>query len=410
MNIELLLQEISAISKKYDLINQKTGGYFNVFKIANIDTDEVTICRVIYELISPTGSHYQGITYLKLFVERVLKIEMSESELESATVYREFSIDENRRIDIVIRTKELFIPIEVKIYAGDQQSQCYDYYQKAINSNVFYLTRFGDAPSEYSANGLTSTVDKYKEVTAISFADEILDWLDACLEQKETIKIAPIREVILQLSSVIRSFTNQMEDEKEMEITRTILQSTKTLKSALDIEKTMLVVKALVMKNLFDSLYNEFEKLGRTVDIYEESDISDFYKSNIRTYPCMSIPLKELSQNLWATFNIEIADYLYYHFSFANVQNEIIEVSKVKKSYTKEYDIFYNAVKNTIGTEGHKTKNTFLWEYIMNGNGQRFDFKKFSDSCVNLVINYDDEAKRIAELLDGYISAVLALI
>lgn len=31
MNIELLLQEVSAISKKYDLINQKTGGYFNIF-------------------------------------------------------------------------------------------------------------------------------------------------------------------------------------------------------------------------------------------------------------------------------------------------------------------------------------------------------------------------------------------
>lgn len=106
MNIELLLQEISSISKKYHLINQKTGGYFNIFKIANIDSDEVIICRVLYELLSPTGNHYQGTLYLKLFVEKVLKIQMSESELASAVVYREFSTDENRRIDIVIRTKE----------------------------------------------------------------------------------------------------------------------------------------------------------------------------------------------------------------------------------------------------------------------------------------------------------------
>jgi len=70
-----------------------------------------------------------------------------------------------------------------------------------------------DFPSDYSANGLTD-----KQVTAISFSDDILNWLEKCLEQKETIKIAPIREVILQYMSAIRSFTNQMEDEKEMEI------------------------------------------------------------------------------------------------------------------------------------------------------------------------------------------------
>ncbi|HAE91818.1 MAG TPA: hypothetical protein DCG60_04115, partial [Tissierella sp.] len=93
MNIELLLHEISAISKKHDLINQKTGGYFNIFKITNIASDEVTICRVLYELLSPSGSHYQGTTYLKIFIEEVLKIEMSESELGSATVYREPWID-----------------------------------------------------------------------------------------------------------------------------------------------------------------------------------------------------------------------------------------------------------------------------------------------------------------------------
>lgn len=41
MNIELLLAEISEISKKYNLINQKTGGHFNIFEIAGIDSDEV---------------------------------------------------------------------------------------------------------------------------------------------------------------------------------------------------------------------------------------------------------------------------------------------------------------------------------------------------------------------------------
>ena len=32
MNVELLLQELSLVSKKFELINKKTGGYFNVQK------------------------------------------------------------------------------------------------------------------------------------------------------------------------------------------------------------------------------------------------------------------------------------------------------------------------------------------------------------------------------------------
>ncbi|HEY8890494.1 MAG TPA: hypothetical protein VIM70_09590 [Clostridium sp.] len=55
MNIKILLAQISAISKKYDLIYQKTGGYFNIFDIANIESDEVIICRIIYELLNPKG-------------------------------------------------------------------------------------------------------------------------------------------------------------------------------------------------------------------------------------------------------------------------------------------------------------------------------------------------------------------
>ncbi len=80
MSVELLLSEVSHISKKYELINQKTGGYFNIFDIANISNDEVFVCKFIHELINPRGSHYQGYTYLKLFVENVLSMRFKNSD------------------------------------------------------------------------------------------------------------------------------------------------------------------------------------------------------------------------------------------------------------------------------------------------------------------------------------------
>jgi hypothetical protein len=306
-----LLQEVSAISKKYDLINQKTGGYFNIFQIANIAYDEVTICRVLYELLSPTGSHHQGITYLKLFVKKVLKIEMSESELVSAVVYREFSIDENRRIDIVIRTKERLVPIEVKIYAGEQQNQCYDYYQKSINSNLFYLTRFGDFPSDYSANGLTD-----KQVTAISFSDDILNWLEKCLKQKETIKIAPIREVILQYMSAIRSFTNQMEDEKEMEIKDVIMKSPESMRSAVAIENSVTECKIALMEKLLKTIEEQVgrKKLDNEYDYAtnEGEKINKFYSRKSSTYPGISYLYKSaIKPNVDIWVRIEIDDLIF---------------------------------------------------------------------------------------------------
>lgn len=77
MNIESLLTQISTVSKKYDLIYQKTGGYFNIFEITNMVSDEIRICRVIAELLNPKGSHYQGDSYLRLFVKLWIKFSVA---------------------------------------------------------------------------------------------------------------------------------------------------------------------------------------------------------------------------------------------------------------------------------------------------------------------------------------------
>ena len=392
MNIELLLHEISAISKKHDLINQKTGGYFNIFKITNIASDEVTICRVLYELLSPSGSHYQGTTYLKIFIEEVLKIEMSESELGSATVYREPWIDGNRRIDIVIRTKERFIPIEVKIYAEDQKNQCYDYYQKAINSNLFYLTRFGDLPSEYSTNGLTD-----KEITAISFSDDILKWLENCLEQKETIKIAPIREVILQFMSAIRSFTNQMEDEKEMEIKDVIMKSPVNMRSAIAIESSVTECKRDLMGNFFKTIEEKVDrkKLENEYDYAanEGEKVNKFYSLKNSTCPGISYLYKtDVKPNIDIWVRIEIEDFIFVGYCVANCQKwekqslsegEIMNHIKwIDKPVIDNWWAYYEYLPDDNSDETPDFRNAN--EYYLNLFSKE-EFDSFVDICVNKI-------------------------
>jgi hypothetical protein len=107
----------------------------------------------------------------------------------------------------------IFIPIEAKIYAGDQEKQILDYWKYSKDENresipVLYLTIDGKPPSEYS-----NPQDQEQTYNCISFSKDMLSWLDACLKCPETIKTAPVREIIIQLIAVIKSFCGIPEDE-----------------------------------------------------------------------------------------------------------------------------------------------------------------------------------------------------
>lgn len=112
MDANLLLSNVSSIVKTHALIKQHTGGYFNIFRIAKIDQLEVTICRVLHDLLNPKGSHSQGDLFLREFVARVLQMDFSEEDYHAVQVDREYRIDGDRRIDLLIKTVNYEIPIE----------------------------------------------------------------------------------------------------------------------------------------------------------------------------------------------------------------------------------------------------------------------------------------------------------
>jgi hypothetical protein len=406
MDVELLLSEVAAISKKYDLLYQKTGGYFNIFEIANIATDEVRVCRVLYELLSPNGSHYQKHAYLKLFAENVLKIDMSEDELKTAEVYREKSTKQDKkdkRMDLVIKTKTRVIPIEVKIYAGEQKKQCYDYYQEAINSNLFYLTPEGQPPTEYSANGLTKNKDGngYQEVTNISFRDDILNWLDLCLAQKETIKITPIREVFQQFAASIRRFTNQMEEDKKMEVQKVIMKSPENMKNAIEIESALKTTKIEMMKKLFCAIDervggtrvdNEFDYVFKG----KNNRMDIFYDAQRTTNPGITYLLKKgikLGVDLW--IRIEIDNKLFISYCCFSKEKQVLSRAEIDRLFKKQIRIEKNVLDKTPDWLKYKW---LYWEYIPN-DVQTPDFKSFNTAYYDLF-----DATKFNEIVDACVT------
>jgi hypothetical protein len=278
MNAEVLLKLTNEILLKHEMVRQKTGGNFNIFDIADISHHEVTICRVLHEIMNPTGSHNQGYLYLKLFFEYVLGIDVSETELKSAKVSREFPDGNNRRIDLFIQTDKKDIPIEVKIYAEDQPGQCRDYLKKARNSSLYYLTLHGNQPSPQSALGIEIDENeiadkKYKGVETISFEIHIMNWLYKCLEQKETIGIASIREIILQLISAFKRITGQSEEGESVEIETLLRQSGSYMKSAISIQSCVKKCQKFILEKVLGSISEKMD-VSKRMNVLDYEDLN----------------------------------------------------------------------------------------------------------------------------------------
>ena len=232
-DVQELLSGVSVTLKKFDAIYEYTGKKFNIFNILGIGEKEVMICRFMRELLSPFGSHYRGAIFLKPFVKNVLKLDIPDSELENAEVSCEFRTSKNRRIDIVIKiAAQYFIPIEVKVYAGDQDAQIKDYADEGRKYGkgyfgIYYLTRCGEEASIKSSCG--------EKPECISFREDITEWIAYCLRLPEVFETAPIRENLLQFEAAVKRFTDQTEDDVKMEIIDRIKSSPQNLRAAHEI-------------------------------------------------------------------------------------------------------------------------------------------------------------------------------
>jgi hypothetical protein len=232
---ERLLKEIAVIQKRFEDEAHKTGSKFNIFEITGSGRKEVPMCRVLAELFDPKGRHGKGSLYLKLLWETVspkLPDALKNLDLDTARVSTEYPTDAMRRIDITIEAGRVFVPIEVKIGAGDQQDQIRDYFDFARKHKnggapvpVLYLTLDGHLPTS------AHSPDEYR---TLSFNDDIIPWLEECLVQRETENTHGVRETLKQLVGAVKQLCDNSEDTKMTnEIFEMVAQSANSVKAAL---------------------------------------------------------------------------------------------------------------------------------------------------------------------------------
>ena len=359
--IAKLLDDVKKIVIRKKAENYKTGKEFNIFYVQGIADDEVKVCRFFRELLDPEGSHGQGDVFLRRFVKRVLKIDESNFTAEDykrASVTREERITDLRRIDIVIRIKNRVFPIEVKIYAKDQEGQCFDYYNYACRrdpmAKVYYLSLDGKSPSAESRKSLDKT-----QIVNISFSREILNWIEDCIRAPEIEQIYPVREILIQFRTVIERTTGiQKKGKSDMEIKEKISSSSDNMVAAIQISNTLIDVKTEKMRMFFEHINRYMSDLGwnKPIDLYEK-EIDEYYKKKSGVYPGLSyvIPIDDGSVRGKLKLRIELEERLYIG---------ICPISKGDKIQDAERCVIANLKPNFIETSTTSIY-WYWWAYVL---------------------------------------------
>jgi formate dehydrogenase maturation protein FdhE len=382
-SVALLLQHSAGIIKKYDERYRQTGLKYNIFKIARISEKEVIMCRVIADLLNPKGSHYKGDLYLKSFLDVVspkkgvvsAKIDsLKKLNTAKAKVITEYSTDAKRRIDIVISDDNVFIPIEAKIWAGEQKDQVKDYAEysrkknKSENVPVLFLT----------LDGKDSETAKKDEYVSISFKEDIVSWLEQCLNKTETEKTPPIHEVIKQLLSAIKSILGETEDNKmNKEITEIISQSKETLLAAAAIKTAVEGLDGKTKEIFSDGIYKAVcEALPNAKWLPNEEGWDSIF-----------IPIRHDDYSLWINYDWKLIQ---------------LAIENKKDAHSPEAEKLVDKMSELFGGENEKGASDVWTNYRVRFPG--LEGSDDVDYLYDLYLQYakkgDEVAKRIIEIVN----------
>lgn len=364
---------IELLNKVKNILNEgrqqdiESGKLFNIFELLDVNTKEVKMCKLIAELINPNGTCPNSKILLKTFIKMVLQEELEEIEFVDAKVHTEYKTDTNRRIDIVIETKKRFIPIEAKIYAGDQNAQCSDYYWYSLNkgkknpSNVYYLTLDGSWPSEESCIGLTLYEDGYKEVTPISFDKSILGWISYCLEIDDVKRDIVSYVVLKQLKDALERLCNTMCGKSNSEISKFIKSDKEIMKAAFSLTDIVLEERIQLIIRMFEEFIKRISDEGVNAELldnkfdYRSKDydkVKRYYHVKTSTNPGISYKLGKTINGLDIWFRIELGHYLYCGLVTSRNGDWI------------QCDLTEKEIKETTGIDAKTDGWWLFWEYL----------------------------------------------
>lgn len=358
-----LIEKLKTVS--FNSGNTKSA---NILYMLGVENKEVIICRLLASLIEPNGLHCLGIEPLKIFFKCInVNKKYSDNMLSNAMVETEELISDNRRVDIVIHIDNDVIPIEVKLYAKDQDAQLCDYfnYYKAIDKDtdkdidkIYYLTIDGKEPSKSSVGNL-----KKENYSCISFFKEIYSFLSD-LEELSTGAENDLIKIIKDFKEVISNLKSDEENMKE--IVEKITKCFEDNNNKAENEFLQIVkysdeiwdeIRFLTLKNSIEEKTNKKYSLKRKITNKGKLDFDTHCKYAI-TYDGEEIAYLAIDLNLYIVIN--------------------------DKEKRKNFE-----VKNSNGdSKKYETNKEYVWKYIKI-NDKKWDLRNVDPNISNNIDKVD---------------------
>ncbi|MDR3000328.1 MAG: PD-(D/E)XK nuclease family protein [Fibromonadaceae bacterium] len=395
-----LLKQVSLICEKYDKIAEITGEDFNIFQTLNLQYTEWSHSKIIAEFLNPKGLRGVKDEFLKLFLDKIVEVSSNIEKLEDEEAQKnrddriqklkdyiqnqEFKSERvetekttnSGRVDIVIGKQ---IVIENKIYAEDQNEQLARYRKDYPEAIIIYLTLDGREPQAYSTSG-----DKNSYDILLSYKDDIIDWLEQCLEK--SVNFSYLRETIAQYLNLLKFLTGQSR-RKEIsdEIIQAIMESPKNVESAFAIADKADKIKEQI---IFEKFIPAMRELAKTHGL--ELSFNEYFHKWWK----ISLVNKELQDNcIRICFEFEDSRLRKFIYGFA-IGAEVHDIQeKAQETYDEK-----NLLRDYIKAMG-KNKQRPYWFHrkelypVLDGKLLAGLFSEESEVIKNC-------GKKIEELLD----------
>jgi hypothetical protein len=275
---------------------EKTENNFNIFRILQIESDEVRLhSRILKSLIElniagfikaiPTSYWNKTSKPTDGFLR--VRLEVPCSSLIEGT--------NDGRIDIIVEFENLLIIIENKIYASDQNQQLVKYHEYGKSSGkdflLLYLTPTGKEPTNASIYQANSNEGLQPgEYHLISYKNEILNWLETFRKELESKKeFNGIHEITRQYIQTLKNICLIMTEEQKERLQQ-LLENHEILNHVHQLKYDIETIENKIheiWRRVSENISIEFEAGKQTkIDFREGSIMIDLFNQERGKFNC----------------------------------------------------------------------------------------------------------------------------
>ena len=269
--------KLSEIDEKRQQVELKLASNFSIFD--PIKYDENVISRIIAHLLDPKGSHSQGSSFLKAYLQMLCKenyekyntnkikeILKNQSLVDEAYVRCEDSTKDGGRIDITVffdASKKF--GIENKLTAGDQKDQVLKYLESLPDGGFLVYLSIEDPEKklgkEWSITKKEAEFERGRGRLFLTKYDPHMSrWIDKCLIIAKSDKIRWYLAEIKQLVTTNFSDGGNSQMESNNEVMEIFLKDERSFKAALMAASYIGRMKEQLAQNYLEHIQDELKK------------------------------------------------------------------------------------------------------------------------------------------------------